>query len=221
MTSDKCYENREWEHAYRETDRLGGKDPYSSSKAMAELVVSSYRESFFKESPVTIASARAGNVIGGGDWSENRIRAGRNTRIECRTIRSRCAIPHPPAPWQHVLEPLAGYLTLAARISEAADDAGLRASLSGAFNFGPDIKSNRTVKELVESILRLWPGEWRSEAGSTTRHEAGVLNVAHDKAFRMLDWYPRWSFEQAVTPPSSGIGIQMPCATITRLPLRK
>src|SRR4029077_13187415 len=119
VTSDKCYDNRERKYAYRETDRLGGKDPYSSSKAMVELVVTSYRESFFKGSPVAIASARAGNVIGGGDWSEHRIvpdtiRALSNGRPV--PIRN----PASDRPWQHVLEPLAGYLTLAARISETA-----------------------------------------------------------------------------------------------------
>jgi CDP-glucose 4,6-dehydratase len=197
VTSDKCYENHEWEHAYRETDRLGGKDPYSSSKAMAELAVSSYRECFFRESPVTIASVRAGNVIGGGDWSENRIVPDAIRALSAgRPISVRN--PGSTRPWQHVLEPLAGYLTLAERISEAANNAGLRASLSGAFNFGPNIKSNRTVKELVENILRLWSGEWRIAEGSIPHHEAGALNVAHDKAFRMLDWYPRWSFEETV-----------------------
>lgn len=191
VTTDKVYENREWVHAYRETDRLGGHDPYSGSKAAAELVVSSYRDSFFSgpQSAVRVAAARAGNVIGGGDWAADRIvpdcvRALRENRpIEVRN-------PHSTRPWQHVLEPLSGYLWLASQLG--------RGNCSGAFNFGPEPESNRTVAELVSEILRHWPGAWKDCSGPGAVHEASLLNLATDKARHELGWRPVWSFARTV-----------------------
>lgn len=191
VTTDKVYENREWLHAYREPDRLGGHDPYSASKAGCELVVASYRKSFFAGTPVHVATARAGNVIGGGDWAENRIipdlvRAlARGQTLEMRN-------PDAVRPWQHVLDPLAGYLRLAERLW---DDA----SLSDAFNFGPDTTDQRPVRSLVETALQRWPGAWRDASDAAAPHEAGRLMLATDAARARLGWAPRWAFADAVT----------------------
>lgn len=205
VTTDKCYENREWAQAYRETDPMGGHDPYSASKGCCELAVASYRRSFFgsADGPVWVASARAGNVIGGGDWAEDRIvpdcmRAlGRGEPVPVRNGRS-------TRPWQHVLEPLGGYLTLAARLREGmaiGDPAGRRAAFGsrcGAFNFGPGPGSNRTVAELVEELLRRHPGRWADRPAPGAAHEAGLLALAIDKARLVLGWSPRWGFERTV-----------------------
>ncbi len=188
VTTDKCYENREWIYGYREDDPLGGHDPYSSSKGMAELAISAYRRSFFGGNAVRLASARAGNVIGGGDWAEDRIvpdcvRAllgGRSI-----PVRNRAAT----RPWQHVLEPLSGYLWLAARL--AAPEG---AALAGAFNFGPGASSNRTVAELVQEVLVHWPGGWEDLTDPDAPHEAGLLQLSTDKARAALRWSPVWDF---------------------------
>lgn len=200
VTTDKCYENREWLHGYRESDPLGGHDPYSSSKAAAELVVASFRASFFgggKQPPVRVASARAGNVIGGGDWALDRLVP------DCvRALRAGEAIPVrnkvSTRPWQHVLEPLGGYLWLAARLAaEPAGTAGPR-SLASAFNFGPTHESNRSVAELVRELLRHWPGEWVDKSDPRAVHEAGLLQLAIDKAHALLGWSPVWTFPETV-----------------------
>lgn len=201
VTTDKCYQNLEKDHAYREEDPLGGHDPYSSSKAAAELVINAYRNSFFDSAlggKVRIASARAGNVIGGGDWADDRIvpDAVRSlSRGEAIAVRNKRAT----RPWQHVLEPLGGYLWLAAVLA----DPGLRAEqasslISGPFNFGPRAESNRTVQELVEELLKHWPGSWVDRHDPSAPHEAGLLNLAIDKAQQLLGWKPVWNFEQAV-----------------------
>ncbi len=194
VTTDKCYENREWVHAYREEDALGGYDPYSSSKAATELAVQSWRRSFFPGAhPVRLASARAGNVIGGGDWAEDRI-----VPDAVRALAANASIPvrNPAAtrPWQHVLEPLGGYLLLAARLAGESSTAALR----GAFNFGPRPESNRTVRTVVEEILRHWPGTWEDRSDPTGPHEAGLLNLAHEKAFHLLGWSPIWDFSETI-----------------------
>ena len=191
ITTDKCYENREWFYGYREEDPLGGYDPYSSSKAAAELVIAAYRRSFFANSPVAIASARAGNVIGGGDWAADRIVP------DCVRFLSRGdSIPirnrHATRPWQHVLEPLSGYLSLGAQLLAR------RADLASAFNFGPNLQSNRTVAELVEQVLQHWPGRAHDQSEPGAPHEAGRLNLSTDKAFHLLGWSPRWSFAETV-----------------------
>ncbi len=199
VTTDKCYENREWLHSYRETDPLGGHDPYSASKGCAELVTASYRRSFFGDgAPVRVASARAGNVIGGGDWAVDRIlpdtvRA--LTKGETILVRN----PASTRPWQHVLEPLSGYLHLAAVISSPASELGRRLQQSDcSFNFGPYLDSNRSVGQLVEEILRHWPGTWENLGDPNAPHEASLLNLAIDKAYHLLAWKPVWDFEQCV-----------------------
>ena len=198
VTTDKCYENREWLHGYREEDPMGGHDPYSSSKGMAELAISAYRSSFFSEHPVKIASARAGNVIGGGDWAPDRIIP------DCiRSLQKNEAIPvrnrTATRPWQHVLEPLSGYLLLAASLADTAlTSPSLRPQLSSAFNFGPKLASNRTVKDVVEEVLRHWAGKWEDCSDPNAPHEAGKLNLATDKAFHLLGWQPHWDFETTI-----------------------
>jgi len=196
VTTDKCYENREWLHAYREEDAMGGHDPYSASKGAAELVISSYRRSYFSDdsSLVKVASARAGNVIGGGDWAIDRIVPDcvRAIRFgESIPIRNRTAT----RPWQHVLEPLGGYLWLAASLGMNKD--GL-IPLDSAFNFGPDLTSNRSVAGLVEELTRHMGGEWQDISDERAPHEASKLNLATDKAYHLLDWRPTWSFGDSV-----------------------
>lgn len=201
ITTDKCYENREWVHSYREEDPLGGHDPYSSSKGAAELVISGYRRSFFSapDSPVRLASSRAGNVIGGGDWALDRIvpdciRAVR--RGERIAVRNKVAT----RPWQHVLEPLSGYLQLGAAIHQASisPQSSTLNPLCSGFNFGPALASNRTVAELVQAVLRHWPGEWDDRSDPHAVHEAKLLNLATDKAFHFLKWQPVWGFEETI-----------------------
>jgi CDP-glucose 4,6-dehydratase len=197
ITTDKCYENREWVHSYREADSMGGWDPYSSSKGCVELVVSAFRRSYFSapDSIVRLASARAGNVIGGGDWALDRIVP------DCiRSLKAQQAVPVrnkvATRPWQHVLEPLSGYLLLGARLASAEDLD--REMLSSAFNLGPALTSNRTVAELVLEILRHWPGRWEDRSDPRAVHEAKLLNLATDKAFHALGWQPAWPFAEAV-----------------------
>jgi CDP-glucose 4,6-dehydratase len=203
ITTDKCYENREWVHSYREEDPMGGYDPYSSSKGAAEIAIGAYRRSYFSkpDSPVLLASARAGNVIGGGDWALDRIvpdciRA--LERGEAIPVRNKVAT----RPWQHVLEPLGGYLTLAAALAHFSSQPSTLNSqlvaLSGAFNFGPNLTSNRTVADLVREVLRHWPGEWVDKSDPHAVHEAKLLNLATDKAFHFLGWQPVWNFEETL-----------------------
>lgn len=197
ITTDKCYENREWLHGYREEDPLGGRDPYSASKAAAELVIGAYRNSFFHNHSVRIASCRAGNVIGGGDWAKDRIvpdciRAlGAGNPI---AVRNRFAT----RPWQHVLEPLSGYLWLAALMAHPELRKVDPVRLASAFNFGPDRESNRTVEELVGEVLRYWPGRWEDKSVANAPHEASLLHLSTDKAHALLGWTPVWKFPQAV-----------------------
>jgi CDP-glucose 4,6-dehydratase len=193
ITTDKCYENREWFYGYRENDALGGHDPYSSSKAAAELAIASWRSSFFSQShvPVGIASVRAGNVIGGGDWAEDRIvpDAMRSlSRGEAIPVRN----PSATRPWQHVLEPLGGYLMLAQRLYED------KQKFCTSFNFGPGLGSNRAVRELVECFLQHWPGSWLDCSNPNAVHEAQLLHLVTDKAFHQLGWQPVWNFERTI-----------------------
>jgi CDP-glucose 4,6-dehydratase len=204
VTTDKCYENREWVYGYREEDPMGGHDPYSASKGCAELVTNAFRRSFFSGgAPVAVASARAGNVIGGGDWAVDRIVP------DCiRSLAKGGVIPvrNPDAtrPWQHVLEPLGGYLLLGARLfqnilrgPEFRNRPENRRIESG-FNFGPNLASNRSVRELVEEILKHYPGRWENQASAGALHEAGLLNLAVDKAHHFLGWKPVWNFSKTV-----------------------
>ncbi len=201
VTSDKCYENREWVYGYRENDPMGGFDPYSSSKGCAELVVAAWRRSFFNPADiarhgVSLSSARAGNVIGGGDWAEDRIipdciRAlQKNESILVRN-------PRAIRPWQHVVEPLSGYLLLAARQWESP------AELADGFNFGPTSAGNITVGEIAERVVRGWgSGAWYSPAAANPAardpHEANFLKLDITKATALLGWRPAWSVDQAV-----------------------
>jgi CDP-glucose 4,6-dehydratase len=200
ITTDKCYENKEWLSSYREDDAMGGYDPYSASKGCAELAIAAYRRSFFSstDSPVRLASARAGNVIGGGDWALDRIVP------DCfRAIRAGEAIPVrnciATRPWQHVLEPISGYLWLGAVL-----DSPQRVQYSesqpfrSAFNFGPNLTSNRTVAQLVEELLRHASGRWLDRSDPHAPHEASKLNLAVDKAFHLLGWQPVWNFEETI-----------------------
>ena len=199
ITTDKCYENREWVHAYREEDAMGGHDPYSASKGAAELVVSSFRRSFFHaDTGIRVASARAGNVIGGGDWALDRIVP------DCiRALRADVAVPVrnkvATRPWQHVLDPLGGYLRLAGLLAADPGANPFPAEMyQGGFNFGPVLASNRTVADLVGQILKHWPGRWEDHSSPDAPHEAVKLNLATDKAFHLLNWQPRWGFEETV-----------------------
>ncbi len=194
VTSDKCYRNKEWVWGYRETDELGGKDPYSASKACAELVFSSYVDSFFASRPgLGIATVRAGNVIGGGDWSPNRIVP------DCiRALLSGQPIilrsPHATRPWQHVLEPLGGYMRLALLLD------GDPGRYGGAWNFGPGSDSVNTVLALVEGIVADWgSGVIRTEVDPHAPHESGLLQLSIDRARMELGWKPRWAFGQTVS----------------------
>jgi CDP-glucose 4,6-dehydratase len=195
ITSDKCYENKEWEFAYRENDPLGGYDVYSMSKAVTELIAQSWNKSFFtgNRNLGPIVTVRAGNVIGGGDYAVDRIvpdciRA----LVENRPI----LVRHPFAvrPWQHVLECLSGYLWLGARLAQES-----RASkLVSSFNFGPEPSSRQSVRRLVEEILACWPGKWEDASNSTAPHEAHLLSLSIEKAGALLGWYPVWDFGVAV-----------------------
>jgi len=205
VATDKCYENSEWVYGYRENDPLGGHDPYSSSKAAAEIVVSAFRRSYFANHPIRIASARAGNVIGGGDWAADRI-----VPDAVRALQQNLSIPvrnpHATRPWQHVLDPLSGYLWLAACLSgsqaagPSSDLQPLTSDLASAFNFGPAYDGNGTVAELVTEFLKHWPGTWedRSKSKAPAVHEAGRLQLATDKARALLGWAPVWEFPTAV-----------------------
>ncbi|MEQ8235797.1 MAG: CDP-glucose 4,6-dehydratase [Syntrophomonadaceae bacterium] len=199
ITSDKCYDNREWEYAYRENDPLGGFDPYSSSKAGAELVVASYQKSFFSPEnnahhKTILASARAGNVTGGGDWAADRIVPDVVKSLAAKQI-IRVRNPQAIRPWQHVLEPLAGYLWLTALMLEKG------AGLGSAWNFGPQPSDCLTVSQLVEKIIALWgSGEWQdiSENDKHKVHEANYLKLDCTKAQSILGWSPVYRMEDAL-----------------------
>ena len=190
VTTDKVYLNREWHWGYREDDALGGFDPYSTSKACSDLVTTSYQQSFF--SNVLLATARAGNVIGGGDWAADRlvpdcIRAfssGRKLKIRN---------PNSVRPWQHVLEPLAGYLLLCERLHDGDKDA------AGSWNFGPQTHDSKPVRWIVERMMEEWPGSpgFEVEAGPHP-HEANFLRLDYSKASSLLGWNPNWDIKEAL-----------------------
>ncbi|MFA6146759.1 MAG: CDP-glucose 4,6-dehydratase [bacterium] len=201
ITSDKCYENLNWAWGYRENDHLGGHDPYSMSKAAAELVVASWRRSFFAqekiaEHGVCLASARAGNVIGGGDWQRDRIMTDCITALEARTpIRVRN--PASTRPWQHVLEPLSGYLLLATRMLAGGPEAA--AGLGDAWNFGPAPDDVWPVRRLADEVIARWgSGSWIDGSDTNAPHEARLLALNCDKARRRLGWRPTWDASRAV-----------------------
>lgn len=191
VTSDKCYENREWVWGYRESEAMGGFDPYSSSKGCAELVTSAYRRSFF-ESGTAVASARAGNVIGGGDWARDRLipdmirafSAGQSVHIRN---------PHAIRPWQHVMEPLSGYLLLAERLVQEGQQH------ADGWNFGPSEDDARPVQWIVDRLTSLWGNgaSWILDA-EPQLHEAAYLKLDCSKARTSLGWRPKWSLEVAL-----------------------
>ncbi len=194
VTSDKCYENREWIWGYRESDAMGGHDPYSSSKGCAEIVASAYARSYFGDGQGTrIVSARAGNVFGGGDWAHDRLLPDLVRGFEANTP---VPIRHPGAirPWQHVLEPLSGYLVL-------CEQAMARPELrSQGWNFGPSAAGEVTVGQLADMVCALWPRPdgWVDVSGGQHRHEAHFLTLDSTKARNLLGWRPRWSLDVAL-----------------------
>ena len=191
ITTDKCYENQEWLWPYRENDRLGGHDPYSSSKACAEIAAAAYRNSFLAEAGIHHASVRAGNVIGGGDWATDRLIPDFLRAIDAKeTLRIRS--PNAVRPWQHVLEPLSGYLMLAERLVTDG------AAFAEAWNFGPEEFDAKPVSWIVEWLCQKLPhARWELE-GAPQPHEAGLLKLDSAKAKTRLGWAPRWSLETAL-----------------------
>lgn len=197
ITTDKVYENREWIYPYREVDALGGHDPYSASKAGAELVAASYRACFLRDrpgGPVFVATARAGNVIGGGDWAADRLMPD-CFRAFATNQPVRLRFPAAVRPWQHVLEPLAGYLRLADRLLGPTG-----ADYAWAWNFGPDIHGDATVGEIAQAVARYWGDGAQVELAPSTSnpHEAGLLRLDSSAARSLLCWRPRWTIAQAL-----------------------
>lgn len=193
ITSDKCYENVEWLWGYRETDQVGGRDPYSASKGAAELIFSSYERSFFERNlQLGAASARAGNVIGGGDWAIDRIIPDCIRAIEADQpvcLRN----PQATRPWQHVLEPLSGYMQLAARLLDEPK------RWSGAWNFGPSTHEVRTVHTVADAIVsHIGRGGVKIEGASPQLHEARLLQLNCDKAHQLLQWATRWHVDETL-----------------------
>ena len=198
ITTDKCYENREQVWGYRECDPMGGHDPYSASKGAAEILIASYRRSFFHPADlarhgVQLASARAGNVVGGGDWAKDRIVTDMVAALAAGRpvpVRNPLAI----RPWQHVLEPLSGYLTLAAAMLEQPDP-----KWCDSWNFGPVSGTELTVGRLVDAFVAAWgSGHWEDRSDPSQPHEASILRLSIEKAGWALNWRPRWSCEEMV-----------------------
>jgi CDP-glucose 4,6-dehydratase len=189
ITTDKVYHNNEWEYPYRENDRLGGYDPYSASKACAELVIDSYKNSFFhpvkySQHQKSIAVGRAGNVIGGGDWSEDRLIP---DIVKALSVNKEIVVRNPKSirPWQHVIEPLFGYLELGAKVNENP------IKYSNAYNFGPNITDALSVEDMVEKSIKLWEsGLYTVEVNDYNPHEAGLLKLDISKALKELNWFP-------------------------------
>ena len=192
VTSDKCYENNEWVWAYRENDAMGGYDPYSSSKGCAELVTSAYRRSFFAEAGVALGSARAGNVIGGGDWADDRLIPDALRSFgagEPLIVRN----PKAERPWQHVLEPLSGYLALAERLFNEGQD------YAEGWNFGPPVDQAWSVDRIADGLTEVWgQGASWQQSGEAGPHEAHLLALESTKAYRRFGWTSRWSIFEAL-----------------------
>lgn len=197
VTTDKVYENRETKSPYRENDRLGtgGGDPYSASKVAMEVAVASWRDSFFSASgrKIRMAAARAGNVLGGGDWAADRLLP---DIVRSLSAGKPVMLRNPEAirPWQHVLECLGGYLHLAERLLAAGDP-----RYETAWNFGPEPAERRTVREVVEEVFRHWPGEWQDISSPGRPHEAHSLTLSIERSRAELDFNPRWNFAETVS----------------------
>lgn len=190
ITTDKCYENKEWPWGYRENEPMGGHDPYSSSKGCCELLIASYRNSFFNTADTpALASVRAGNVIGGGDWSDDRLIPDilkAFEKLEPVVVRN----PLSTRPWQHVLEPLSGYLVLAEELYTNGDD------FAGGWNFGPKDEDCQSVEKILNTMIKTWGtgASWQMDTNSNP-HEAGFLKLDCSKAGQQLKWFPKWNLE--------------------------
>ncbi len=203
ITTDKVYKNHESKSGYRESDELGGHDPYSASKAATELAVDSWRSSFIGFKPhqtnhLSICTARAGNVIGGGDWAKDRVIP---DAVKAISLSKSISIRNPKAirPWQHVLDPLNGYLLLAENLHKnLIHFKGKKNFNCSALNFGPGISSKKTVKELIESFLKYWEGDWVDKSDKTEPHETSSLYLISDKAKQIMGWEAQWNFEKSV-----------------------
>jgi CDP-glucose 4,6-dehydratase len=200
ITTDKVYKNREWLWGYREHEELGGYDPYSSSKACVEIMTASYRNSYFNlndygsKHQVLLATVRAGNVVGGGDWSLDRLIP---DIVKATAAGTAVFIRNPDAvrPWQHVLEPIIGYLAVASKLMDGAVD------IADAFNFGPDQDANVPVRTVTEISRKYWPGigvTWNEQTHDGQPHEANLLFLDNAKAKKMLQWYPTWNIETTI-----------------------
>lgn len=191
ITTDKCYENKESNSAYKETDRLGGHDPYSASKACAELVAASYRDAFFAQKSTLLATARAGNVIGGGDWSADRL-----IPDAVRSLHGKIPLvirnPNATRPWQHVLESLSGYLMLGAKLFQG------ESTFANAWNFGPRKEDNRTVADILAEFKKHWPQLEIHGGAKPSLHESQLLMLDSAKAHKELHWDPVWQLDQAI-----------------------
>lgn len=191
VTTDKCYENKEWVYSYREIDRLGGYDPYSSSKACVELLTNSYRQSFFYEEGISVASARAGNVIGGGDWSIDRLIP---DAIRSITKHQPIILRNPLAirPWQHVLEPLSGYLYLGYQLLSKKN------TYASSWNFGPYESSNQTVEVVIQEVIKHYKAGSYVITEEEQLHEAQLLKLDINKAKKYLSWHPVYDYQTAI-----------------------
>ena len=193
ITSDKCYENVEWTYGYRETDRVGGEDPYSASKGAAEIIASTYMRTYFNDERVYVSTVRAGNVIGGGDWAKDRlipdaVRAWSNNKV--LNIRN----PKATRPWQHVLEPLSGYLQVGAELIKRN-----KTCKNQSFNFGPDSTVNKNVVEVLTEMSKSWKNvKWNIELNENNQKEAGLLKLCCDKAHHSISWYPTLNFNETI-----------------------
>ena len=191
ITSDKCYENKEWDYGYRESDCMGGHDPYSSSKACCELIVNAYRTSYLEQQGIGCATVRAGNVIGGGDWSLDRLVVDVvNSLSQNQSVKIR--YPKATRPWQHVLDPLFGYLILAFKLHSEPK------LFQGGWNFGPTGTQNLTVEEIVQKMISIWGSGSYEISSEATSHEAGKLALDIHKAISLLPWQPCWGTEKAI-----------------------